>query len=140
MHSSITSMTLRLHPGDDLRSSLTRLVIDREIPAACIISCVGSLARAALRLAGNGGGTILEGPFEIVSLSGTLSPQGPHLHIAFADSLGRVTGGHLLEGCRVLTTVEIIVGILPDVRFSRRHDAATGYVELVITPPVENDP
>jgi len=113
---------------------------DRELPAVCVLGCVGSLSRAALRLAGNGGGTIIEGPLEIVALSGTLSPQGPHLHIALADSTGRVLGGHLLDGCIVLTTAEIVLAVMPDVRFSRRHDAATGYAELVITTPVETTP
>jgi predicted DNA-binding protein with PD1-like motif len=140
MYSSITSLSLRLRPGDDVRSSLSRLLLDRELPAACVLCCAGSLSRAALRLAGSGGGTIIEGPLEIVSLSGTLSPQGPHLHIAFADSSGRVLGGHLLDGCIVLTTAEIVLAILPEVRFSRRHDTATGYAELVITTPVETPP
>ncbi|GFE60226.1 PPC domain-containing DNA-binding protein [Geobacter sp. AOG2] len=140
MYSPITSLSLRLRPGDDIRSSLSRLLHDRELPAACVLSCAGSLSRAALRLAGNGGGTIIEGPLEIVSLSGTLSPQGPHLHIAFADSIGRVLGGHLLDGCIVLTTAEIVLAVMPEVRFSRRHDAATGYAELVITTPVETTP
>ncbi|WP_218043308.1 PPC domain-containing DNA-binding protein [Oryzomonas sagensis] len=140
MYSSITSLSLRLRPGDDIRNSLSRLLQDRELPAACVLSCAGCLSRAALRLAGSGGGTIIEGPLEIVSLSGTLSPQGPHLHIAFADSTGRVLGGHLLDGCIVLTTAEIVLAILPDVRFSRRHDTATGYAELVITSPVEVTP
>jgi predicted DNA-binding protein with PD1-like motif len=140
MHSAISSVTLRLHPGEDLRGSLTRYLLEQELPAACIVSCVGSLARAALRLAGNGGGTILEGPLEIVSLSGTLSPQGPHLHIAFADTLGRVTGGHLLEGCLVLTTAEIVLGIMPDIRFSRSADSQTGHMELVVSQPATITP
>jgi predicted DNA-binding protein with PD1-like motif len=105
-----------------------------------VIRCVGSLSRAALRLAGNGGGTIIEGPLEIVSLSGTLSPHGPHLHIAIADSIGRVLGGHLLDGCIVLTTAEIVLAVMPEVRFSRRRDDATGFAELVITTPVEITP
>ena len=140
MYSSISSLPLRLRPGDDLRGSLSRLLQDRELPAACVISCAGSLSRAALRLAGSGGGTIIEGPLEIVSLSGTLSPQGPHLHMAVADSTGRVLGGHLLDGCIVLTTAEIILAVLPEVRFSRRRDAETGHAELVITSPVESQP
>ena len=140
MYSSVTSLSIRLLPGEDIRGSLSRLLHDQELPAACVLSCAGSLSRAALRLAGNGGGTIIEGPLEIVSLSGTLSPHGPHLHIALADSIGRVLGGHLLDGCTVLTTAEIVLATLPEVRYSRRHDTATGYAELVITTPVETPP
>ena len=49
-------------------------------------------------------------------------------------------GGHLLDGCIVQTTAEIVLAILPEVSFSRRHDTATGYAELVITTPVETTP
>ena len=45
-----------------------------------------------------------------------------------------------MDGCIVLTTAEIVLAILPEVRFSRRHDIVTGYAELVITTPVEATP
>ena len=50
------------------------------------------------------------GKFEIVSLTGTLSAGGSHhLHVAIADSTGAVFGGHLLAGCVVRTTAEIVL-------------------------------
>lgn len=49
------------------------------------------------------------GKFEIVSLTGTLSAGCHHLHVAMADSTGAVFGGHLLPGCVVRTTVEIVL-------------------------------
>jgi hypothetical protein len=50
--------------------------------AGCLISAVGSLSLAQLRLAGATQATSIHGELEIVSLSGTLSPDGAHLHIA----------------------------------------------------------
>jgi hypothetical protein len=54
--------------------------------AGCLISAVGSLSLAQLRLAGATQATSIHGELEIVSLSGTLSPDGAHLHIAVAGS------------------------------------------------------
>ncbi len=55
-------------------------------------------------------GTILEGCFETVSLSGTAEEGGEHLHASLSDPEGNVVGGHVLEGCVVRTTMEIILG------------------------------
>jgi uncharacterized protein len=125
---------LRLLPGDDLRLGIERERRARGIGAGCVVSCVGSLGRARLRLAG--AEQVLEraGPFEIVSLAGTLSHDGPHLHVALADGEGRVVGGHLLEGCVVHTTAELVLGELQDVGFRRVLDPATGHRELVVRP------
>ena len=41
-------------------------------------------------------------------------------------------GGHLLDGCIVNTTAEIVLLELPGVRFSGAFDVSTGYRELVI--------
>lgn len=74
------------------------------------------------------------GHFEIVSLVGTLSANGSHLHLAVADSTGRTIGGHLLDGCRVYTAAEIVLGELPALDFRRETDPAFGYLELVVRP------
>ena len=76
------------------------------------------------------------GALEIISLSGTLSPDGAHLHTAVADGRGAAIGGHLCAGSLVRTTAELVVGLLPDWRFHRELDPATGYTELWIKPPV----
>jgi hypothetical protein len=49
-----------------------------------------------------------------------------------SDHDGRVTGGHVREGCIVLTTAEIVVALLPGFRFGREFDTVTEYRELVI--------
>lgn len=69
---------------------------------------------------------------EIVSLVGTLTAEGGHLHLAVADAEGRVFGGHLVEGCTVYTTAEIAIGDLEHLKFVRVVDAETGYKELEI--------
>lgn len=128
---------LRLSPGADLRASLMSmfrsLQATSSVAAACILSGVGSLREAQLRYADETKSTTVEGPLELLTLSGTLSPDGPHLHASVSDAQGRVYGGHVLEGCIVRTTAEIVLGLLPDWEFRRVHDPATGYLELQAT-------
>ena len=75
----------------------------------------------------------LQERFEIVSLTGTVSRHGCHLHMALSDHQGNVVGGHVLEGCEVFTTAEIVIGECVNHVFSREHDEETGFDELVVT-------
>ena len=127
-------LPLLLTPGDDLRQALETWMGEQQEQAGCLISAVGSLSVAQLRLAGAAEATVINGELEILSLSGTLSPDGAHLHIAVADRRGTVIGGHLCAGSLVRTTAELVIGLLPDWQFSRELDPATGYPELRITP------
>ncbi|MEO0349800.1 MAG: PPC domain-containing DNA-binding protein [Cyanobacteria bacterium P01_A01_bin.15] len=130
-------VALRLNPGEDLKQSLVRYCCDRKIEAAYILSCVGSLRRAVLRFSNHPNGTVLERTLEILSLSGTLSRHGAHLHMAVSDSEGRVTGGHLMDTSLIYTTAEIVLGIVPNTVFKRETDPLTGYRELTILKQVE---
>ena len=123
---------LRLQPGADLRGALDAWMGEQQEQAACLISAVGSLSVAQLRLAGATQATVIRGEMEILSLCGTLSPGGSHLHIAVANSSGSVIGGHLCSGSLVRTTAELVIGLLPEWRFRRELDPATGYAELEI--------
>ena len=129
---------LRLQPGADLRRVLEAWMGEQQEQAGCLISAVGSLSVAQLRLAGATQATAIHGKLEIISLSGTLSPDGAHPHIAIADSSGAVIGGHLCAGSLVRTTAELVIGLLPDWSFSRELDPATGYPELQISPQAPN--
>ncbi len=107
---------------------------EQQEQAGCLISAVGCLSLAQLRFAGATQATAIHGELEILSLSGTLSPDGAHLHIAISGSSGAVLGGHLCAGSLVRTTAELVIGLLPDWRFSRKLDPTTGYPELRINP------
>jgi hypothetical protein len=124
----------RLRPGQDLKRELNELVLRHDWPAACLLTGIGSLTQAAIRFANRDETSILDGPLEIVSLNGTLSRDGAHLHISVSDGDGQVFGGHLMEGSTVYTTAEVVLAVLPDWEFSRSIDPATGYAELSIKP------
>jgi predicted DNA-binding protein with PD1-like motif len=125
---------LRLVPGDDLRATLesafTELSRTHGIAAACIVSAVGSLSQANLRYADKSRGNEVNGPLELLMLSGTLSADGAHLHASVADAQGTVKGGHLMPGCIVRTTAEVVIALLPGWEFRRELDVATGNAEL----------
>ena len=129
-------LVLRLAPGEDLRTALTtaftQLQAEQGTKAACVISAVGSLSRAVLRYAAEPGGTVLEEALELITLSGTLSPDGAHLHASVADARGDMRGGHVMPGCIVRTTAEIVLAALPGWEFTRAQDAQTGFKELVV--------
>jgi uncharacterized protein len=126
---------LRLKPGQDLRLELEDFVAAKRLRAGLVLTCVGSLTKAALRLADASDTTLLEGKFEIVSLVGTFSTDGPHLHISVSDQAGETYGGHLQTGSLVYTTAEVVLGELEEHTFSRTIDPQTGYDELVVGIP-----
>lgn len=123
----------RLTYGMDLRQGIEDYCRDNDIHSAAIVTVVGCVYRARIRLAD--GETIEEydDRYEIVSLTGTVSPDGSHMHVSLADEDGRVIGGHMCDGCLVNTTAEVVLVSLDDeYLFSREYDDSTGYDELVI--------
>jgi predicted DNA-binding protein with PD1-like motif len=126
------AIALRLTSQQDLKQELNAFVQKQNLEAACVLTCVGSLTRVALRLANQEETTAYEGKFEIVALVGVMSKHGGHYHMAIADSSGHTIGGHLMDGCRIYTTAEIVIGVLPQFSFRREFDPATGYPELTI--------
>ena len=126
------TQVFRLLPGQDLKDEIRKVVLAKGIQAGWIVTCVGSLSRFNLRFANSSEGTQREGFFEIVSLTGTLSIRGSHLHISAADMDGMVSGGHLLDGNIVYTTAEIVIGYDESLAFSREKDGTTEWAELQI--------
>lgn len=122
----------RLKPGEDLKKQLEQIVKCNNIRAGIILTGIGSLIKASIRLAEESISVSYNDKFEIIALSGTLSKNGVHIHISIADSEGKVLGGHLLEGCIIYTTAEIVLGELENMEFFREQDVVTGFKELTI--------
>jgi len=129
-------LTFRLTPGADLLVGIRKKVEEQRIEAGYMITCAGSVSQAVIRFADQEHEEQLPGPFEILSLSGTVSIHGSHLHVGLADSSGKAVGGHLMEGCRVYTTAEIVLGVDSGRIYRRELCPDSGYQELV----VENRP
>ena len=127
--------TFRLRPGDDLFDSIESFVSKNKIQAGCVLSSVGSLTHVTLRLANRSDYNKYEGHFEIVSITGTVSTNGSHIHIAISDGDGVAIGGHLVSGCKIYTTAEIVLAVFDEVVYKRELlENDSGYEELVVYP------
>ena len=125
--------TFRLKPQQDLFDSIEDFVKQNNIEAGCILSSVGSLTHATLRLANREYFNEYEVHFEIVSMTGTVSIHGSHIHVAISDGDGVTIGGHLVSGCKIYTTAEIVLLELDDVVYKRElYKNDSGYEELVV--------
>jgi predicted DNA-binding protein with PD1-like motif len=128
----MNSLPLRLLPNTDLRRALEATLHERGVHAAFVIGGIGSLSQARLRLAGRKGPEALNGDLEILTLAGSISTDGAHLHMSLADANGRVVGGHVAYECLVRTTAEVLLVLLPEWSFTREIDTSTGFRELAI--------
>jgi len=130
--SSIQATAVRLRPGDDLKSELSRLASEHQLQAASVISAVGSLSQVALRFANCREKTLVEGKHEIIALGGTLSQNGVHLHMSVANSEGHMFGGHVMEGSIIFTTLEVVIAEMSNLVFTREHCPISAFNELVV--------
>lgn len=127
------SHAFRLIKGQDLKQSIQNYCIENQISAAVVLSLVGCVDQAELRMAS---GKVIKNwkqDFEIVSCTGTISSGKAHLHVIFSDVDAVCYGGHLQEGCIVNTTCEVVLGELENYQFTREFDESTGYNEIKIT-------
>lgn len=124
-------LALRLRPEEDVIPALRKFIALNNLKAAFIAGCVGSLTKVNLRFAGREETKQFVGKYEIVSLIGTLDAEGEHLHLAISDDNGHMKGGHMMPGCTVRTTLELIIGELDNLTFTREHCELSGYEELV---------
>jgi uncharacterized protein len=139
--STLETLALRLPPDVDLRQTLKSIAHTENITAGIILSGIGSLKTVALRFAGQNTHTTLakpllrriDGKHEILTIAGTIGTGGIHLHMSVANAQGQVIGGHVVDGCIIYTTVELTIGILPDLQFQRQLDDRTGFAELAIS-------
>lgn len=123
----------RLHPGQDLKLEIDQYTREHHIKASVIVTCVGALTKATIRMAGEKAINTYEEDFEIVSLTGTAENGYSHLHIALSDEKGKTIGGHLKNPSIVGTTAEVFIEELEEFEFERVFDEDTGHKELVIT-------
>ena len=122
----------RLKPGQDLKKEIEKFVTENQIQAGWISTCVGSLTQYNIRFANQPNGSTDSGHFEIVSLTGTVSTNGSHIHISISDSTGKTIGGHLMDGNIIYTTAEIVILSSDEFIFNRKKDGTTPWEELQV--------
>ncbi|MCP9880885.1 DUF296 domain-containing protein [Cyanobium sp. Alchichica 3B3-8F6] len=107
------AVPLHLEAGSDVRRSLEQLAQQHQA-GGFVLSVVGNLSQAAFACPGKTAPTVLQGELEIITLQGTLSPDGVHLHLSFSDAECQVWGGHLEHGTLVLRGADLLVGFLTE--------------------------
>ena len=130
-------IAVRLAPGEDVLLGLEQACRDANIQHGAIVSCIGSLNGASFlnpvplphKKAGYGYSNPIQlhGPIELLQASGMicLGEQGEtllHVHCSFSDQEGKGYGGHLIEGNKVLLTVDAVIGELDGIHMGRRYD------------------
>lgn len=128
----MSNYIFRMTKGMDLKKEIVKYCIDNNIKAGYIGACVGCCSEVNFRLAGGKDFYHCIADYEIVSMTGTISEDGVHIHVSFSDVLGNTIGGHLSDGCIVNTTAEIVICGVDNYKLTRKFDDATGYKELNI--------
>lgn len=124
--------TFRLKSGQDLLETIETFIKEQTIEAGCVLSGVGSLTHFTLRFANQEVFAEGDGYFEIVSITGTVSIHGSHLHLSISDEQGKTIGGHLVSDCIIYTTAEIVLAVFEDTVYKREFAEDSGYDELVV--------
>jgi predicted DNA-binding protein with PD1-like motif len=115
-------IALRLNPGDDVLLSLRAAVRGAGVRNAVFVSGIGSLSRYHVHVVKTTndppGDTFMrgEGPFDILAVTGMVLDGKVHAHITFSNT-EIAMGGHLEEGCRVLTFSMIVLVEAADADF-----------------------
>ena len=128
---NMTLHSIRLHRGDDLLNSIKNLAQEKQIKAGVVLSAVGCVLQARLRDASGVNIRDIGEHCEIVSLNGTVSENRCHLHLALSKEDLSTIGGHMVEGCIINTTCELVIGELPGQQIDVEFDEETGYKELI---------
>ena len=83
------AVPLHLAPGSDLRRSLEEFAV-AHASIGFVLGVVGDLSQAAFQCPGQPNPSLIEGDLEIITLNGTVAPQGVHLHLSLSDGTCQV--------------------------------------------------
>ena len=125
------TLPLELKPGQDLHLALTDLAVQQQL-SGFVLGVVGNLSQATFSCPGQQQPTRMSGVLEVITLNGTFSPTGVHLHLSLSDGACQVWGGHLEPGTVVLKGVQLLLGLsgLPTEQTGQSQER----VELAVLP------
>ena len=141
-------LTVRMAPGDDLFGTTVKICKEKNLKSGVILSVAASLRKATLRNVWKFPEpfpindecrifTPINGPLELLQMSGniTQTEKGePYLHAHVTISMGRPEatcfGGHLVEGCEIFSTCEMVIAEIDGIDFMRIMDKHTRVGEV----------
>jgi uncharacterized protein len=134
-------IAVRLRPGTDVLLGLTEACKRNNLNNGVILSAIGSLDGVKFcnpvelpeSKAGYGYGEVLHltGPIELTSAAGIICHDDEgvtnlHVHVSLSDRYGNAHGGHLVEGTKVLLTVDVILAEIEGLVMGRKFSEELG--------------
>jgi len=101
-------LLVRMNSGEDVLQCIRAAVAEAGIRHGLVLSGVGSINRYRVHVVKTPHlppGDIFfqgEGAFDVLSVTGMIADGRVHAHITFCDT-EKALGGHLEEGCRILS-------------------------------------
>ena len=120
----------KLYEDEDLLETINQAAKRSNVNTG-VFSLIGTLKRVVVGFyrAGKYETIRVEGPLEIVSCIGNISLKEnqpfAHAHTALSDEKGNVKGGHLMPGCIIGATAELVLIEAADLRLNRKLDKKT---------------
>jgi len=119
--------------GHDLLQIISDYARNNKLPAAYVVSCVGSVNSATLKCAPSKSGKAatnktLKGNFVVCNMQGTLSGTYSKICAQFANKNGEMYGGELVSGVIVSDTCEVVICVMPGIVVTPTADGAPSVV------------
>ncbi|WP_349687746.1 PPC domain-containing DNA-binding protein [Acidaminococcus sp. DS4831] len=127
----------RLSPGEDILKGIERICSETNINNGLIMSGMGSLSKVAFytpvklpdKRAGYGYSNpiLMDGPIELLNMTGMICHDIKgnclfHIHFTISNQNGKAFGGHVIEGCKVLLTTDIVIAEINTIEMERKFD------------------
>ncbi len=123
----------RLYPDDDILESIQKIAREHNITSG-YLNAIGAISRATLGFFDAAKGEYrafdIDRHLEVVSCMGNISTLKDgaivvHAHMVAADKQGNCYGGHVMPGCKVSVTLELMITSI-DYQLLRTYDEKTG--------------
>jgi predicted DNA-binding protein with PD1-like motif len=122
----------RMDPGEDVLGTIEKVAKEYDVRSGQL-NLIGAVSKAKLgyfhREAVEYRSFTVDNDVEVVSCIGDISTHDGnlvvHAHMIVADEAGKCFGGHLMTGCEVSVTIELVI-IETETELLRKRDDATG--------------
>jgi predicted DNA-binding protein with PD1-like motif len=122
----------RMYPGEDVLESIEAVAREHSVRSGQL-SLIGAVSKAKLGYfhteAVEYRDFMVNEDVEVVSCIGDISTHNGnlvvHAHMVVADEAGKCWGGHLMAGCEVSVTIELVI-IETEIELIRKRDDVTG--------------
>jgi predicted DNA-binding protein with PD1-like motif len=122
----------RMEPGEDVLGTIESVAREHGVKSGQL-SLIGAVSKAKLgyfqRESSEYKDFTVNKDVEVVSCIGDISTHEGnliiHAHMVVADETGRCWGGHLMAGCEVSVTIELVI-IETEIELIRARDDVTG--------------